>query len=93
MGKLHTRVNFSVVNKLVVPVLFGRIFINRSILFIYTAEGKIVPQHSPPVTILKVHETRRETDMNNAETRQADKGTLALLAKITRSGLEYNTVR
>lgn len=48
MCELLTRVNFGAVNKLVVPVLLRKTYINRFIKLMYPAKRKTVPHYSPP---------------------------------------------
>lgn len=79
MGESRTFVNFGVVNELVVPVLFGTIYIDSSIKSIHPAERKVVPHHSPTVPILIVYEANSKPEKNNIEARQEVEEELTLL--------------
>lgn len=65
VSDLHTRATFGVAEELAVPILLATILIVSFIKSIIQAEKKIGPQHSPTVSILKVHEAKVE-DENNA---------------------------
>lgn len=65
MAESRTRINFGVVNELVMPVLPGTTFIDKFIRSIHPVKRKIVAHHSSAVSILMVHEARSEADKNS----------------------------
>lgn len=52
LGDLCTRLWFSIAPQLTVNMLFDTTFIERFIRAIFSSDCKVVPWHSPPVTIL-----------------------------------------
>lgn len=65
MDESQTRVTFGVVNKLAVPVLLVTKLIDRAIKSIHTAERKIVPHHSSPISVSMVRDAQSEAEKNS----------------------------
>lgn len=92
MGEVPAFINFSVLGKLVVPVLLGTTYIKRFIKLVHPSEGKVIPYRSQPVPILMRHEAMRTAKDEKAHSRQKDTKRLALLMTPSRFERQNITV-
>lgn len=67
MSESRSRVNFGVIDELIVPVLSGTTYIDWFVKSIHLAERKIMLHHYPSVPILMIRETRCEPEMNKPD--------------------------
>lgn len=79
LGESETRVNFAIVNELVVLVLLGTTCIDRFIKWMHLVERKIIADNSLPVPIITIHEARSRAERNITESRQEIEKESALL--------------
>lgn len=79
MRESRTRVNFGLVNEMVVPILLGTTYIDRFMNLIHPTERRIVLHHSPLILILMVCKAKSETKNNDTEKRQRNEEELTLL--------------
>lgn len=93
IGDSCTCVAFGVALNIAVPMLLGRIFIDRFIKSVHPAERITFPYHSLTALILLVHETRKAADKKEAsDIRNFNAEDLDLLVALTVSKLESITV-
>lgn len=67
MPEKRIQVAFRVVNSLAVTVLIAMTFIGRFIKSFHVIKRKIIPQSSPPVRFLVVHEINSEAEKNTSD--------------------------
>lgn len=84
IDELRTCITSSVLDKLVVSVLLGTMFISRLIKSFHLSEREMVPYHSPLVPMLTVQEARSAAKKSKLGIRQEQK-CLALLVTLIES--------
>lgn len=77
---------------LAVSALLGAIFIDKRIIFIQPAKGRIIPHCSRPALILMVHAAKSAAKTNTSDNRQLVEQVLALLVALTTAEPKNNTV-
>lgn len=92
MGASRVRVDLGVVREVVVLILLGTSYIDRSVKQIHPAVRKIFPYHTLPAAILMVHKAGSKAAIDKSVSRQEVTKGLALLVTLTRCDLKFNTV-
>lgn len=70
IGELHTRVTFDIVDKLTVPVLLGKILIDKVIISFQLAVRHIVLSHSMPLHLRMIHKAKSEAEKSTTDIRE-----------------------
>lgn len=92
MTESRTRVSLGVIGELFIPVLSWKTCIDGFVKPIHRAERKSVSYRFPQMITLLIHETGRETEMDNSDTRQEVSKELALFVTPSNCDCKYITV-